>query len=209
MNPSRKKYIAVVDYGLGNLRSVAKALESVGAEVTVTSNPQEILEASGIVLPGVGAFYRGIENLKQRGLVSVILEVINKDKPFLGICLGLQLLFTQSQEHGLCKGLDVIAGEVKKFSPGVKIPHMGWNQVKLVKEGLFKDVPDNSYFYFVHSYAVEPKDREFIAATAVYGREFTSGVNKGNLWGVQFHPEKSSVLGLKILENFVNMVNKS
>lgn len=208
--------ISIIDYGMGNLRSVSKALESVGAKVKVTNNPKDIVSAEAIVLPGVGAFCRGMENLEQSGLSPAILESIKNNKPFLGICLGLQLLFTESEEHGISKGLDVIKGRVKKFSPGVKIPHMGWNNIKSniknqkskignEKLKILEDIPDGSYFYFVHSYYVQPEDKDTIIATTFYGKEFVSAINKDNIWGVQFHPEKSSDLGLKILKNFVDL----
>ena len=203
------KLIAVIDYGLGNLRSVSKALEAVGAEVEVTNNSEKIAEAKAIVLPGVGAFHRGVENLKGLGIVPSIFKAIGEGKPFLGICLGLQLLFAESEEHGRPKGLNVIKGRVKRFSTDEKVPHMGWNSIKLkmqnakCKMKIFAGIPEESYFYFVHSYYVEPENKDVIAATTDYGKEFVSAVNKENVWGVQFHPEKSTDLGLKILENFV------
>jgi len=202
--------VAVIDYGMGNLRSVSKALETVGAQVKVTSNPEEIIEADAIILPGVGAFYRGIQNLRNLGILPALFTVIEEGKPFLGICLGLQLLFTESEEHGINKGLDIIKGRVRKFEPAVKIPHMGWNRVKSQVTSyksqveIFDGVPDESYFYFVHSYYVEPENKDVALATTNYGVEFASAVAKGNIFGVQFHPEKSTGLGLKILENFVN-----
>jgi len=197
--------IAVIDYGMGNLRSVAKALEVVGAEVKVTDRLENITSAEAIVLPGVGAFYRGMENLKRLGILPAILDVIKKNKPFLGICLGLQLLFTESEEYGIHSGLDIIKGKVRRFNPNVKIPHMGWNQIKFkVKSQIFKGIPDNSYFYFVHSYYVEPEDRDVIVAETFYREQFPSIIVKDNIWAVQFHPEKSSDLGLKILENFLS-----
>ncbi|MBU0694565.1 MAG: imidazole glycerol phosphate synthase subunit HisH [Candidatus Omnitrophica bacterium] len=212
--------IAVIDYGMGNLRSVAKALEAVGAETKVTSNAKDIGEASAIVLPGVGAFARGIENLEKLDVLPAMFKAIGEGKPFLGICLGLQLLFTESQEHGIYKGLDIIQGKVKRFriqdsgfrihDSRLKIPHMGWNTVECKMQNakckIFENIPDNSYFYFVHSYYVEPRDKDVVVATTEYGTEFTSAVNKDNIWGVQFHPEKSGELGLKILENFVKSV---
>jgi len=208
--------IAVIDYGMGNLRSVSKALEAVGAAVNVTSRPEEIETAGAIVLPGVGAFSRAMKNLEKLGVLPAILKGIQEGKPYLGICLGLQLLFTESEEHGKHKGFDVIKGKVKKFERGLKIPHMGWNEVRVKSTvpalpagrhgprstDIFKGIPNNSYFYFVHTYCGEPEDKSVIAATTEYGREFASAVNKDNVWGVQFHPEKSSNLGLKILENF-------
>lgn len=194
---------------MGNLKSVSKALESVGAKTKITNSLKDIKSAEAIVLPGVGAFCRGMENLKQLGLSPAIIESIKNNKPFLGICLGLQLLFTESEEHGISKGLDIIKGSVKKFTPNVKIPHMGWNQLKYQKtedgKQIFNEVPDNSYFYFDHSYYVEPEEKNTVIATTQYGKNFVSAVNKGNIWGVQFHPEKSSDLGLKILKNFVEL----
>jgi imidazole glycerol-phosphate synthase subunit HisH len=209
MIPSKKRYIAVVDYGLGNLRSVAKAIEEAGAEAVISSQPKVIDSACAVVLPGVGAFSRGMENLNKSGLIKVILKSVQDGKPFLGICLGLQLLFEKSYEHKLCKGLGLIKGEVDKLSGKIKIPHMGWNTVKLKSSPLFKGVPDNSYFYFVHSYAVEPKDKQVIISTTDYGKKFTSGINYRNIFGVQFHPEKSGALGLKVLKNFVNLIDKA
>jgi len=203
--------IVVVDYGLGNLRSVAKALEAVGAKVEVSSNPERIAKAEGLVLPGVGAFFQGMGNLKKYGLLEVVVRSIDESKAFLGICLGLQLLFTESEEYGLHQGLNIIKGKVKKFPPGVKIPHMGWNQIKFkiqnskCKMKIFEGISDGSYFYFVHSYYVEPEDKNVIIGKTQYGQEFVSAVNKNNVWGVQFHPEKSGEIGLKILENFVKL----
>lgn len=211
--------ITVIDYRMGNLKSVSKALETVGAEVKVSNNPKDVIEADAIVLPGVGAFSRAMENLLELGILPSIFKAIKDGKPFLGICLGLQLLFTESEEYGIHKGLDVVKGKVKKFDPNtnLKIPHMGWNQVGLKKAkdsaqsaqrtDLFKDIPDNSYFYFVHAYYVEPEDKEIVIGTTEYGKDFVSVINKDNIWGVQFHPEKSASLGLKILENFCRYVD--
>ncbi|MCQ9208814.1 MAG: imidazole glycerol phosphate synthase subunit HisH [Omnitrophica bacterium] len=205
------KFIAVVDYGLGNLRSVSKAIEAVGAETKVTNDLKDLAHAAAIVLPGVGAFKRAIENLKRLDIIPAILQAIKEGKPFLGICLGLQILFTESAEHGKTKGLDVIPGEVKKFTSSVKIPHMGWNSLDFKAESskskIFEGIPDKSYFYFVHSYYVKPKDKQTIVTTTEYGQEFVSAVNRDNLWGVQFHPEKSEKLGLKVLENFCQNVS--
>ncbi len=215
------KFIAVIDYGLGNLRSVSKALEAVGAKTKVTNEPKDIANASALVLPGVGAFYRAMENFSNLGVLSSIFKAIKSGKPFLGICLGLQLLFTESEEHGRHKGFDILKGKVKKIDSQVKIPHMGWNQVKVrktedrkqktesrgQKTDIFKDIPDKSYFYFDHTYYVEPEDKEIIIATTKYGRDFVSAVNKDNIWGLQFHPEKSTALGLKILGNFCRYVS--
>ena len=203
--------IAVIDYGLGNLRSVSKALESIGAEVEVTNDSEKIARAKAIVLPGVGAFQRGMENIKRLDILPSILQSIKDGKPFLGICLGLQLLFSESQEHGLHKGMDIIKGRVKRFEPGIKIPHMGWNQIKITNSKsqtkVFKGILDRSYFYFVHTYYVEPKDKETIVAITEYGNDFASIINKDNVWGVQFHPEKSAEIGLKFLENFCHYIS--
>lgn len=204
------KFIAVIDYGLGNLRSVAKALEAVGAKTKVTNRAEDLTGACAIVLPGVGAFKRAMDNLEQLGIISAILQAIKEGKPFLGICLGLQVLFTESEEHGRHKGLGLIKGKVKRFTPGVKIPHMGWNSVQFTVDSsqltVLKDIPNKSYFYFVHSYYVEPEDKGVVVATTDYGQEFTCAVNKDNIWGVQFHPEKSEKLGLKVLENFYRKI---
>ena len=215
--------IAVIDYGLGNLRSVSKALESLGARVQTTNDPSIISKADGVVLPGVGAFRHGMENLKKLNLVPAIQEVANTGKPFIGICLGLQLLFSETEEHGIHKGLDIVKGKVKKFTRtpkslvcgfigNMKIPHMGWNQIRYTSNDkrniIFNNIPDNSYFYFVHSYYVECADEKTVAATTNYGIEFTSAIVKENIFGTQFHPEKSSTLGLKILENFIKLSNQ-
>jgi glutamine amidotransferase len=198
--------IAVIDYGMWNIRSVSKALEIVGAEVEVTGNPRAIARAEAIILPGVGAFARGMENLHKLNVIPAIHEAVKKEIPILGICLGLQLLFSESEEHGICKGLDLIKGRVRKLTSGIKIPHMGWNQVEFdlshSKSGIFEGVEDNCYFYFVHSYYVEPENKELVVGTTRYGKDFVSVINKDRIWGVQFHPEKSSESGLKILRNF-------
>ena len=200
--------IAVVDYGLGNLRSVSKAVEKLGVEVEVTGSPERIEKADGIILPGVGAFHVGMQNLKRLNLLPVLHKTISEGTPFLGICLGFQILFSQSEEHGICNGMDIFKGKVKKFTHELKIPHMGWNQVEFQiqdsKLKIFNGVSDNSYFYFVHSYYVEPKDQNITIAKTKYGHEFVSAVNKGNIWGVQFHPEKSGDIGLKVLRNFLS-----
>jgi len=203
------KFFAIIDYGLGNLRSVDKAIEAVGARPRVTSEPEDIAQASAIVLPGVGAFQRAMDNLANLKVIPAILNAIEEGKPFMGICLGLQILFTESGEHGSRKGLDVIKGKVKKFSGSMKIPHMGWNQIKMQnkKIKIFAGIPEGSYFYFVHSYYVEPEDRKTVVTTTEYGGEFVSTVNKNNVWGVQFHPEKSERLGLQVLENFLRDVS--
>jgi len=208
--PARRPDIVVIDYGLGNVRSVTKAIEAVGASARLTRDPERIVAAQGAVLPGVGAFSTGMQNLQSLLLLPAIRERIAEGKPLLGICLGLQLLFTESEEHGLHAGLDVVPGRVVRFGGELKIPHMGWNTVRPVRQPsariLFEGIPDDSFFYFVHSYYVLPEDESVVAATTDYGVEFASAVVRDNLFAVQFHPEKSGDLGLKILENFVNHV---
>ena len=228
--------IAIIDYGMGNLRSVQKGFEKVGYDAIVTSNYKDILSAKGVVLPGVGAFKDCMRNLEEGCLVDSIYKVIEMGKPFLGICLGLQLLFTESEEFGIHKGLGIIKGRVVKFSfnsqhsgapiqwmgrstQHLKIPHMGWNNIKISGQGvkgsrglnprtlepsnpLFKDIPDNSYFYFVHSYYVVPEDDNIVASKTDYGIDFVSSISKDNIFACQFHPEKSQEMGLRILKNF-------
>ncbi len=204
--------IAIVDYGMGNIRSVEKGFAKVGADVRITSDPKIIADAKGIVLPGVGAFRDCMKNLDNLKLLDSIVKEIQKGKPYLGICLGLQILFTESEEFGICKGLDVFNGKVVKFrfegnQQLLKIPHMGWNTVKLVrKPPIFDGIQDNSYFYFVHSFYVVPEDEGIVAGRTEYGIEFTSMVWKDNVFATQFHPEKSQELGLKILKGFKEFV---
>ncbi len=199
--------IAVVDYGRGNLRSVQKALEQVGARAVVTRVPETIAGADKLVLPGVGAFADCMDNLKRLALVEPIMEFLSTGKPFLGICLGLQLLFTESEEFGVSRGLDVIPGRVVRFPQGLKVPHMGWNTVEIWREDcpLLRGIEEGSYFYFVHSYYVVPFDLSVVATSTVYGVEYTSMIWKDNIFATQFHPEKSQRLGLKILENFTRL----
>ena len=204
--------IAVIDYGMGNLRSVSKALEFVGAKVTVTDDPRKLRESAGLVLPGVGAFKDAVSNLKKRGLWETIVEEVEKGKPLLGICLGLQLLFEKSYEFGETEGFGFIKGEVVKFDlpAGYKIPHMGWNQVYKKKSSeLLKDVKDGEYFYFVHSYYVKPRDESVKLTETDYGIYFTSAIEKENIFATQFHPEKSQKAGLKLLRNFYRIVTRS
>ena len=204
--------IAVIDYGMGNLRSVQKALEVSGAKTIVTSKPADLERAERIVFPGVGSFGAAMSELRRLKLVEPIKEAIARGKPFLGLCLGLQLLFERSDEAPGVKGLGVLKGEVKKFKiKGHKVPHMGWNNIKLKiqnsKLKILKDVPDGAYMYFVHSYYVKPKDRSVILTTTDYGGKFVSGICKYNIYGLQFHPEKSQELGLKIMKNFINLTH--
>lgn len=200
--------IVIVDYDMGNLRSIAKALEYVGGDVIISSKPEDLKKAEKIVLPGVGAFRDGMANLQKKGLDLVLNEEVNKNKkPFLGICLGMQLLADKSYEFGEWNGLGFISGEVKKFdiNKKYKIPHVGWNNVKIIYEHpLLKGIKDNSDFYFVHSYHLICKDKKAIAGTCEYGGDFTAMVAKDNIFATQFHPEKSQKSGLKLLENFVN-----
>ena len=200
--------IAVVDYGVGNLHSVAKALEKVGADVKVTNDWRDVEKADGVVLPGVGAFKDSMDALNRSDLARAVKAFIASGRPFLGVCLGLQMLFSESEEFGLSKGLGVFAGQVVKFPSGQKVPHLGWNQILIRKEGnpLLKGLKNEEYLYFVHSYHVVPEDSSIIAAQTSYGVDFTCMVWKNNVFGTQFHPEKSQAAGLKIYENFKNLV---
>lgn len=197
--------IVVVDYGMGNLRSVQKGFEKVGSPAIISRDPEEIKRADRLVLPGVGAFPECMRNLSRLGLVPPILEFLQSGRPFLGICLGLQLLFDESEEFGLHEGFKVVPGRVKAFdrNMGLKIPHMGWNQVYYRKETpIFRGIENGSFFYFVHSYYVDPESESDIAAETDYGIKFTCAIARGNTFAVQFHPEKSQENGLKILTNF-------
>lgn len=202
--------IAIIDYGMGNLRSVQKGFEKVGCSAFISSDKRKIEDASAIVLPGVGAFIDAMENLRNAGLVDVIQSVIKKGKPFLGICLGLQLLFTEGQEFGEHGGLDVLPGKVVPFDfkqadgcAGLKVPHMGWNRVAPCKDTpLLNGAKAETHFYFVHSYYVVPEDKDIIWTKTEYGVEFVSAVMKDNIYAVQFHPEKSQEAGLSILKKF-------
>lgn len=205
--------IAVVDYGMGNLRSVEKALVRSGADVTVTSDAARILEARGVVLPGVGAFGACMENLRQRGLVEPVRQAVSSGKPFFGICLGLQLLFDESEEFGPVAGLGLFRGRVRRFAgpafDALKVPQMGWNRLRVVKPAVEVDGLDQAYVYFVHSYYVEPADPALVCATTTYGVEFASAIAHENVFACQFHPEKSQAAGLGILERFVRRVAAS
>lgn len=203
--------IAIIDYGMGNLRSVQKGFEKVGHEAVVTSDTKAILDADRVVLPGVGAFADCMRNLEQQGLVDAVYKVIQSGRPFMGICLGLQLLFEEGEEFGVHKGLGVLKGHVVRFPTEVennteaiyKIPHMGWNKIaKRSDAPHLADVPDGAFFYFVHSYFVKPDDPAVAATTTSYGVEFVSSVWKDNIFATQFHPEKSQEMGLRILKKF-------
>ncbi len=205
--------ITILDYGMGNLRSVQKGFEKAGFEALVTADPGKILEAERVVLPGVGAFRDCMSNLEQGGFIEPLLKVIRDGRPFLGICLGLQLLFTESEEFGIHKGLDIIPGRVVRFPEGMqeageelKVPHMGWNQVAVKRPSpALAGIAEGTNFYFVHSYYVQPDDPTVIATTTEYGIEFCSSVWRDNIVATQFHPEKSQEKGLAILKNFGEM----
>ncbi len=200
--------IAIVDYGMGNLRSVQKGLEKVGHQAVITCDPAVVRAASKVVLPGVGAFEDAIAELRRRELVRPVLEAIDSGKPFLGICLGLQLLFDVSYENGVHKGLGVIQGEVVRFElpPGYSVPHMGWNQLRITRRApILSDLQEGTYVYFVHSYYVVPRDTQVIATETDYGPPFCSMVWRDNLFATQFHPEKSQADGLRMLKNFADL----
>lgn len=197
--------IAIIDYGMGNLRSVSKAFEAVGYQAVTTRDPTIIGNASHVVLPGVGAFGDCMANLQRYDLVEPVRSAIQSGKPFLGICLGLQLLFTESEEFGVHRGLDIIPGRVKRFAidPGLKVPHMGWNEVNYRRAcPLFEGIADGAHWYFVHSYYVEPADRSVAAAITGYGMDFVSAIWRDNIVACQFHPEKSQTVGLRLIKNF-------
>lgn len=213
--------IAIIDSGIANLRSVEKGLERVGVPARVVREPRPLRDAAGIVLPGVGAFADGIDTLKAAGFIEPLLREIESGKPILGICLGLHFLFSESEEFGLHKGLDLVKGRVRRFpdtlpppvnglrSSRLKIPHMGWNRVHLTRKApIMKGVPDGSYFYFVHSYYVDAEEEGVIAGITEYGIRFTSMIWRDNLFATQFHPEKSQALGLQVLANFGRLANR-
>ena len=196
--------IAIVDYGLGNLASVRNAFRATGAEVEVTSDEKRIRKAAGVVLPGVGAASAGMERLRARGLDRVVQDVARAETPFLGICLGMQLLFERSEE-GDAKCLGLIPGAVRMLSGDEKVPHIGWNQVSTEgRSELWRDLPPDPYFYFVHSYVCDPVDASVSAGMTDYGESFCSAVQCGSVWGTQFHPERSGTAGLRLIKNFVD-----
>jgi imidazole glycerol-phosphate synthase subunit HisH len=205
MTQKRKNRIALIDYGIGNLRSVEKALQAVGGAITLTEDPQEILAADKVVLPGVGAFGDGMTGLRQRGLVEVIHQVYRSGRPLLGICVGMQLLFEVSEELGEHAGLGLLPGRVKRFVEGeLKVPQTGWNQLQIECESpLLAGLSPGSYAYFNHSYYCAATESKDILASTDYGLRYASVVGRGRLYGVQFHPEKSQAVGLQILRNFV------
>lgn len=200
--------IAIIDYGAGNLQSVKKAFDFIGAESVITDNPEIINACDRILLPGVGSFGDAMDSMTKSGLVETVKQNALSGKPFLGICLGLQLLFEESEESPGVKGLGIFKGKIKKFLPdmGLKIPHIGWNSLEIKqKDTLFKNVPENSYVYFVHSYYLHAEDENDIATVTNYGIDFHSAVGKNNIFATQFHPEKSGDVGLQILKNFASM----
>lgn len=205
--------IVIIDYGMGNLRSVQKSFEKIDIATSLTQDSNEIAKAKAIVLPGVGAFGAALDNLNKLGLVEIIKKKIAEGTPYLGICLGLQILFEKSEEAPKTQGLGILKGSVKHFYSNkfpkktLAIPHMGWNQIEHKKEAkLFKNIPGEAYFYFVHSFYVEPKDKNIIIGQSTYGNKFTVAIEKNNILATQFHPEKSSPWGIKILENFAELI---
>jgi glutamine amidotransferase len=196
--------VVVIDYGMGNVRSVEKALARCGASVEVSEKADRVLAADHLVLPGVGAFGDAMGELRRRRLLDPIRQVIAANRPFLGICLGLQVLFERSEENPGVKGLGVVAGEVKRFRTHLKVPHMGWNALAIERPcPLFDEIGENPSVYFVHSYYVVPNDEEWTAATTTYDWPFVSAIRRGNCFATQFHPEKSQAVGLKMLANFL------
>ena len=198
--------IAIIDYGAGNLQSVKKALDFIGAKSEITFDKKKIETADRVILPGVGSFGDAMDMLRKRGLEDTVKSAASGEKPFLGICLGLQLLFAESEESPEAQGLGIFDGKIKKIpsAEGLKVPHMGWNSVKLIQtDGIFKNIPDESYFYFVHSYFLS--GAETVAATTSYGVEIQCAVQKGLAAATQFHPEKSSEAGLQLLRNFAEV----
>lgn len=200
--------IAIIDYDAGNLKSVEKALIHLGYECIITRDAKEILEADRVILPGVGAFGDAMAKLRKYGLVDIIKQVVEKNTPFMGICLGLQLMFEKSDEAPGVEGLGILPGKIVAIPPkeGYKIPHMGWNSISINKKSrLFKDIPEQSYVYFVHSYYLEAENKEDVAATTDYVVNIHASVERGNIFACQFHPEKSGDVGLKILKNFCEL----
>lgn len=200
--------IAIIDYGAGNLQSVKKALDFIGAESVITDNPEVINACDKILLPGVGSFGDAMNSMTEKGLVETVKQNALSGKPFLGICLGLQLLFEESEESPGVKGLGIFKGKIKKFPSdmGLKIPHIGWNSLSIKQnDTIFKGIPENSYVYFVHSYYLHAEDEKDVATVTNYGINFHSAVGKDNIFATQFHPEKSGDVGLQILKNFASM----
>lgn len=203
--------ITIVDYGMGNLKSVYNAFRIYEKNVAVSSDPKQIAAADGVILPGVGAFFRGMDNIRELGLIDTIRDVAARKVPLLGICLGLQLFFEHSDEHGGSQGLGLVKGNVLQFQvQDLKVPQMGWNTVRFARNDnpLFADIDSESYFYFAHSFYVNPADTDITAGITEYGISYTSSIRKETIYGTQFHPEKSSRDGLQIVSNFCDIVNK-
>jgi glutamine amidotransferase len=199
--------IAIIDYGMGNLHSVSKAVERLGCEIAVTSDPLQILAADGAILPGVGAFGDAMANLRETGLADTVKAYAASGKPLLGICLGMQLLFTESEEHGLHQGLNLLPGRVVRFQGSYKVPHMGWNELSFVQPSPLFEGVEPGHVYFVHSYHALPERRSDLLAVTDYHQPVTAIVGRDSVYGMQFHPEKSGVLGMALLERFVGLVN--
>lgn len=200
--------IGIVDYGRGNLRSVEKALQKLGYSARIIENPEALEGVKGVILPGVGAFADAMIALEEKGWIQPLLQYAESGRPFLGICLGMQVLFEVGEEHGVHKGLGLLPGRVVKFPVGRKVPHMGWNTLTQEKPNfLLEGIPDGAYFYFVHSYYALTEDEKILVGMSDYGVRFPGLVGQDNIWGAQFHPEKSSPWGLKLLENFGKWVN--
>ena len=200
--------IGIIDYDAGNLKSVEKALHYLGKEIIVTRDPEQLRQVDKVILPGVGAFGDAMAKLKEYHLDTLIHEIADSGKPFLGICLGLQLLFEESEESPGVEGLGILKGKIKRIPDenGLKVPHIGWNSLHLEHNGrLFQNIPENSYVYFVHSYYLEAQDPEIVKASTEYGVHIHASVEKGNVFACQFHPEKSSETGLQILKNFAEI----
>ena len=198
--------IAIIDYGAGNLRSIVNAITKLGYQSKITSRPQDVLDAQALILPGVGAAGDTMENLRTLGLIDPIRQFTAEDRPFFGVCIGLQLLFTGTEEGGWHECLNIFPGRVRRLPPGLKIPHMGWNQVSQVRiHPLFNGIPDGDNFYFVHSYYAEPEDKSLVAGETDYGISISSVLTKGNLVATQFHPEKSGEAGLRMYDNFFKL----
>ena len=196
--------IAIIDYGAGNLRSVANAIALLGYDARITSSPDEVLKAEAVFLPGVGAAADTVSSLKAQGLDKALKEIIARDTPFFAVCVGLQVLFEETEEGGGCQCLGLLPGKVRKLPAGIKVPHIGWNNVKKTNPHLlFNGIDDNSFFYFVHSYYVEPSKESEIIGSTDYGKTFASAIARGNMVATQFHPEKSGATGLKMYENFL------
>jgi glutamine amidotransferase len=203
--------ITIIDYGVGNLASVQKGFEQVGCQSCVTDDPSQVVQAKGVVLPGVGAFAAAMASLSRTGMDKAICQVVEQGRPFLGICLGLQILCEASEENGFHQGLGLLPGKVKRLPAMLKVPHMGWNSVLIKAENhpLWLEIPPGTPFYFVHSYYIELENQDQVLARSSYGIDFAVAAGRGNVMGVQFHPEKSSYFGLKLLKNFGELVRNA